>query len=157
MATTKPTYEQARLHLQLYEERREPKLREARDWFFKNYIVENAEDAMKIAGPGTQGGTYAMMVWSYWEQTCAMLNHGLLHEDLFFETSGEFFGVWEASKAVIPAVREMFQNKLFMGNLEKSAQRFESWMESRSPGAIAAMRKMMKQMRTQQQQQGKAA
>jgi len=23
------------------------------------------------------------------------LNHGLLHEDLFFETNGEFFFVWE--------------------------------------------------------------
>jgi hypothetical protein len=33
-----------------------------------------------------------MMVLGYWEQACALLNHGLLHEQLFFETSGEFFG-----------------------------------------------------------------
>lgn len=32
---TKPTHEQARLHLQIYEERREARLRQARDWFFK--------------------------------------------------------------------------------------------------------------------------
>jgi hypothetical protein len=157
MATPKPTYEQAQLQLRLYEDRREPKLREARDWFFKNYIVENLDDAMKIAGPGTQGGTYAMMVLTYWDQACAFLNHGLLHEDLFFETSGEFFGVWEAAKPVIPAIREKFSNKLFLGNLEKASQSFEKWMESRSPGSITAMRQMMKQMRQQQQQQSKAA
>jgi hypothetical protein len=154
---TKPTHEQAQLHLQIYEERREPKLREARDWFFKNYIVENADDAMKIAGPGTQGGTYTMMVLSYWDQTCTLLNYGLLHEDLFFQTTGEFFGVWEAVKPVIGVFREKFVSPHFLENLEKAAQRYESWNESRSPGHVAAMRQMMKQMRAQQQQQGKAA
>ncbi len=31
--STKPTYEQAQLHLQVYDQRREAKLRQARDWF----------------------------------------------------------------------------------------------------------------------------
>jgi hypothetical protein len=46
---TKPTHEQAQLQLQLFEQRREARLRQARDWFFKNYIVENLDDAMRIA------------------------------------------------------------------------------------------------------------
>jgi hypothetical protein len=33
--------------------------------------------------------------------------------------------------------------------LEKAAQRYESWIESRSPGHIAGMRQFMKQMQTQ--------
>jgi hypothetical protein len=146
---TKPTHEQAQLQLQLFEQRREARLREARDWFWKNYIVENADDAMRVAGPGTEGGTFAMMVLGYWEQTCAMLNYDLLHEDLFFETTGEFFGVWESAKAIVPQMRERFQNKLFLGHLEKAAQRYEAWVEKRSPGHVAAMRQMMKQMRSQ--------
>ena len=32
ISETKPTHEQAQLQLQLYEERRETRLREARDW-----------------------------------------------------------------------------------------------------------------------------
>jgi len=40
-----------------------------------------------------------MMVLSYWEQACALLNYGLLHEDLFFQTSGEFFGFGKWAKA----------------------------------------------------------
>jgi len=146
---TKPTHEQAQLHLQLFEERREAKLRQARDWFFKNYIVEKFDDVMKIAGPGTENGALAMMVLSYWEQACAMLNYGLLHEDLFFETTGEFFGVWEAVKPIVPEARDRFKNKQFLSHLEKAAQRFEAWSEKRSPGQIATMRGFMKQMRSQ--------
>jgi len=104
---------------------------------------------MRIAAPGTEGGIFTMMVLSYWEQTCALLNYGLLHEDLFFETTGEFFGVWEMAKAVVPQMRERFQNKHFLGHLEKAAQRYESWIEKSSPGHLSAMRQMMKQMRSQ--------
>ncbi len=141
---TKPTHEQAQLHLQLYDLRREARLRQARDWFFQNYFVDTFEDSMRIAAPGTESGTFTMMVLSYWEQACALLNHGLLHEDLFFETSGEFYGVWERVKPVISKTRETFVNKQFLAHLEKAAQRFETWSESHTPGHIAAMRQFMK-------------
>ena len=145
--TTKPTHNQAQLHLQVYDLRREARLRQARDWFFKNYVVETFDDAMRIAAPGTEGGALAMMVIGYWEQACALLNYGLLHEDLFFETSGEFFGVWESVKPTIEEGRKRFNNKLFLANVEKAAQRYEKWMEERSPGSIATMRQFMKTMR----------
>src|SRR6266699_2395970 len=146
---TKPTHEQAQLHLQVYDLRREARLRQARDWFQQNYKAETFEDAMHIAPPGTENGAFVGMVIGYWEQACALLNYDLLHEDLFFETSGEFFGVWEMLKPVVPAFRERFVSKTFCANLEKAAQRYEKWIESRSPGHIAAMRDFMKQMRTQ--------
>jgi hypothetical protein len=153
---TKPTHEQAQLHLQTYDLRREARLRQGRDWFFKNYFVDNLDDAMRIAGPGTETGALAMMVLSYWEQACALLNYGLLHEDLFFETSGEFFMVWERVKPIVPQARERFVNKQFLAHLEKAAQRYEAWMESHSPGHIAGMREFMKQMRGQLAKAAKA-
>ena len=146
---TKPTHEQAQLHLQVYDMRREARLRQAREWFFKNYFVDNLDDAMRIAAPGTETGAFAMMVLSYWDQACALLNYGLLHEDLFFETSGEFFGVWEFVKPIVPQARERFVNKQFLAHLENAAQRYEAWIESRSPGHVAGMRQYMKQMRIQ--------
>jgi len=145
----KPTQEQAQLHLQIYELHREAKLRQARDWFMKNYFVDNLEDWMRIAAPGTENGALVMMVISYWDQTCAMLNYGLLHEELFFETTGEFFGVWDRVRPVLPQAREKFMNKQFLENLEKAALRYEAWMEKRNPGNIAGMREWMKQMRPQ--------
>src|ERR1700751_2691489 len=153
---TKPTHEQAQLHLQVYDQRREARLRQAREWFFKNYIVNTVEDSMRIAAPGTEAGAFSMMVLSYWEQACALLNYGLLHEDLFFETSGEFFGVWERVKPNVPQARKMWVNEQFLAHLEKAAQRHESWSEKRTPGHVAAMRQFMKQMRDQLSAQAKA-
>jgi len=144
---TKPTFEQAKLHLEVYDMRREPRLRQARDWFFSKYFANTFEEAMRIAAPGTEGGTNYMMVVSYWEQACALLNYDLLHEDLFFETSGEFFGVWERIKPTIEEGRKLFSSKIFLAHLEKAAKRYETWIEQRSPGNLAAMRKMMDQMR----------
>jgi hypothetical protein len=148
MGTT-PTHEQGQLHLQVYDLRREARLRQAREWFFRNYIVETIEDSRRIAPPATENGALVMQVLSYWEQTCALLNYGLLNEDLFFETSGEFFGVWERVKPVIGPIRKQWSNPLFLGHLEKAAARYESWSESRMPGYIAAMRQMMKQVQSQ--------
>src|SRR5215472_11156728 len=145
---SKPTYEQAQLHLQVYDLRREARLRQARDWFQKNYVVETFDDAMRIAAPGTETGAFAGMVIGYWEQACALLNYGLLHEDLFFETSGEFFGVWESLKPVVPQFRELFADKHSLEHLEKASERFEAWSERRSPGHVAAMRQFMQQART---------
>jgi len=149
ISETKPTHEQAQLLLQVYEQRREARLREARDWFVKNYIVNSMEDSMRLAAPGTPNGAFVMMVFSYWEQTCALLNYGLLHEDLFFETTGEFFGVWERVRPVIAEGRKMFANPGFLKHLEKAAARYEEWCEARSPGQIATMRKFMQQMQPQ--------
>lgn len=147
--STKPTFEQAQLHLQIFEQRREARLRQARDWFFKNYYADTLEDAMRIAAPGTEAGAFLMMVFTYWDQACALLNYGLLHEDLFFETSGEFYGVWERVKPTIQQARERFVNKQFLAHLEKAASRYETWIEARSPGHIAAMRQWATQMRAQ--------
>lgn len=145
---SKPTHEQAQLHLQVYDLRRETRLRQARDWFQQNYHVETLEDAMRLAAPGTEEGTFLGMVIGYWEQACALLNYGLLNDELFFETSGEFFGVWEQLKTVVPQFREAFHDPNLLANLEKAANRFEEWSEKRSPGHIAAMRQYMQQERT---------
>ena len=142
---TKPTHEQAQLHLQVYDLRREARLRQARDWFQQNFRAKTVEDVMRIAPWGTEKGAFVGMVFGYCEQACSLLNYGLLHEGLFFETSGEFFGVWELLKPVVPEFRKQFRDPNMLINLEKAAKRFEKWSERRSPGSIAAMRQMMQQ------------
>jgi hypothetical protein len=141
----KPTNQQAQLHLQVYDLRREARLRQARDWFQQNFNPQSFDEAGRIAAPGTEHGAFVGMVLGYWEQACALLNYGLLHEGLFFETSGEFFGVYEQIKKVLPEFREKMGDKFMMANLEKAAKRFEAWANKRSPGGIDKMREMMKQ------------
>jgi hypothetical protein len=154
MMATKPTYEQADLQLKIFDLRREARLRQARDWFNQNFFPTTLDDAMRIAPMGTEPGTFFMMVVSYWDQACAYLNHGLLHEDLFFETNGEFFFIWERVKPTIEEGRKRYSNPLFLIHLEKAANRYETWIERQAPGHVEAMRQMIKQFATQA---GKAA
>ena len=112
---------------------------------------------MKVAPMGTEQGTNVMMVFGYWEQTCALLNYGLLHEDLFFETTGEFFGVWERVKSHIEQSRQMWNSKTFLGHIEKAARRFEVWNEQRNPGHLETIRKMIGEMEKQSKPEAKAA
>ncbi len=153
---TKPTHEQAQLHLQVYDLRREARLRQARDWFQQNYYAETIDEAMRIAPMGTETGIHVGMVIGYWEQACALLNYGLLHEDLFFETSGEFFGVWELLKPVVPQFREQFKDPNMLANLEKAAKRFEAWQERRAPGNVAVMRQWIQQEKQKKASAAKA-
>jgi len=51
----------------------------------------------------------------------------------------------------------MWNSKTFLSHLEKAAQRFEAWNETRNPGNIATMRKMMSDMEEQRKEQAKAA
>jgi hypothetical protein len=146
---SKPTHEQAQLQLELYDLRREARIRQGREWYFRNYFPETFEDSMRIAGPGAENGPLVMMVFGYWEQACGLLNYGLLHEDLFFETSGELFGVWERVRPIIQQAREKFANPQFLANLEQADKRFEACSERRAPAHIAVMRQLMKQIQTQ--------
>jgi hypothetical protein len=149
------THEQVNLMLHLYEMRREPKLREARDWVGANFHPKNLEDGMRIAPPGSQENTYLRMVLGYWEMVASIVNRGLVDEELFFENSGEQWGLWQQIKGVVPAWREMFGGPQFLANLEQQIHRIEAWREKKAPGQNEKLRKFHAQM-VQMMQEGKA-
>jgi len=140
------TNEQVNLMLRLFEERREPRLREAREWFSANFHVKTAEDLVRVCPPGSKENAYMRMVLGYWEMVASIVNRGLIDEDLFFESNGEQWGVWEQVKPVIGAWRAMFSSPKFLTNLEEQSKRLEAWREARNPGSNDAIRKVMAQM-----------
>ena len=140
------TYEQVNLMLKLYELRREPKLREARDWFAANFQVKTAEDVMRLCPPGSKENAYMRMVVGYWEMVASIVNRGLIDEDLFFENSGEQWMVWEQVKPVLGAWRTMFGSQKVFQNMEEQAKRLEAWREKHSPGSNEALRKLRAEM-----------
>ena len=146
------THEQVNLMLKLYDLRREPKLREARDWYFQNFLVKSAEDVMRIAPFGSQENAYMRMVMSYWDMVAGIANRGLVDEELFFESTGEQWGVWERIKPVVGAFRTMFSNPKFLSNLEEHCKRYETWREKVAPGSSEAMRKFQEQIQQQMSQ-----
>jgi hypothetical protein len=152
------TNEQVNLMLRLYEDRREPRLREARDWFSANFHVKNEEDMMRVCPLGSKENAYMRMVLTYWEMVASIVNRGLIDEDLFFENSGEQWAVWQQVKPVIAPWRAMFSNPKFLVNLEEQCKRLEAWREKHNPGSNEAILKLYAQMQqTVQASKAKAA
>jgi len=138
-ARKKPTHAQAQLHLQLYDLRREARLRQARDWFLQHYLPEKPEDMLRLAPPGSPENTSMRMVISYWDQACVFLDHGLLHQELLFETTNEFYIVWQRIRPFVAGIRDYLKNPRLFEALEKHATAYEVWAERRTPGYVAAM------------------
>ena len=147
------THEQVNLLLRLYDTRREPRLREAREWFAANFHPKSPEDVMHICPPGSRENAYMRMVLSYWEMVASIVNRGLIDEDFFFENTGEQWVTFEQVKPVLGTWRAMFSSPNFLKNLEEQCKRLEAWREKRNPGSNEAIRKMMAQMQQAMQAQ----
>jgi len=132
------TYEDANLILRLYELRREEKLRKARDWFMREFSAASSEDLLKKYPPGSDENAYYRMVVGYWDMASSFLVHGIVHEELYFETSGEALVVWEKVRPYIGELRAGTKNPMMLNNLEKAASRRIAWMNQNAPGAYEA-------------------
>jgi hypothetical protein len=115
------TYDDANLLLRLYELRREEKLRQARDWFNKNFHATNLEELSKICPQGSQEHAYFRMVSSYWDMAASFVTSGVLQRELFMQNSRELLFVWIRMSDIVPALREAYKNQDFARNLETLA------------------------------------
>ncbi len=137
------THEQVDLMLRLYEMRREPRLREARDWYMANFHPTSVEEMQQQFPPSSKENASMRMVISYWQMVASIVNRGLIDEEFFFENSGEQWMVWERLKPVAGAMRARYKNPHAYGALEEHVKRLEAWREKRAPGTTEAMRQMM--------------
>jgi Domain of unknown function (DUF4760) len=137
------THEHVNLMLRLYEMRREPRLREARDWYMANFHPTSMEEMQQQLPPGSKENASMRMVISYWQMVASIVNRGLIDEEFFFENSGEQWVVWERLKPVVGAMRARYKNPHAYRNLEEHVKRLEAWREKNAPGTNEAMRQMM--------------
>lgn len=108
--------EEAGLILKLYELRREPTMRQARDWFFREFNPESVAD-FQAAMFGEHSG-HLRMVITYWDMAAALVNQGAIDLALFTETNGEHIGVFAKIEPILADIRAMFSPR-FAANLEK--------------------------------------
>lgn len=130
----------AELLLRLYDLRREAKLRQAREWFVREFQPKTVEDFGQLCPPGSEKNTFFRMAVSYWDMAASVVNHGLIKEEFFFENTGEFWVIWERLKPLAPTMRGNFKNPLMWKNLETLAGKYEQWMAKRAPEAMDAFR-----------------
>jgi hypothetical protein len=109
-------HEEANLILKLYELRREPTMRTARDWYFMEFNPESMADYN--AALFSENSGHVRMVVSYWDMAAALVNSGAIGLDLFTETNGEHFGVFAKVELLLGEMRAAYGPQVLM-NLEK--------------------------------------
>ena len=139
------TYEEVNLMLRLYDMRREPRLRQARNWFVDYFHPTSVDEMTQKYPAGTDEYTNIRMVISYWEMVASIVNRGLINDELFFESNGEIWVVWDRMRSIVPTWRSAFKNPYLFSNIEDACKRLEGWREKRAPGSSSAMRQMMDQ------------
>jgi len=144
---TQTTYDEVNLMLRLYDIRREPRLRQARAWFVEHFHPDSPEDMTQKYPQGSEENTFVRMVISYWDMVAGIVNRGLIHDELFFESNGELWVVWDRMQPIVPTWRAAFKNPHLFENIEAACKRLEAWREKRAPGSTSAMRQMIGQSR----------
>lgn len=139
----------AELLLEIYDLRREEKLRRARAWLLGHFWAENMKEFMEACPPGSETNAHYRQVTSYWDMVAAIVNRGMLDEDLYFETTSESLLVWLRVKNVAYEMREARKNPLLLRNLEVLSEKQEKWLAARAPQALEATRKMLDGLRKQ--------
>ncbi len=135
------TRDEAELILKLYELRRETVMRQARDWFAREFDPQSVEDIRNIL-MGEHSG-YLRMVMSYWDMAAALVNHGAISPDLFNDTNGEHLFVYAKLEPLLKDMRQAF-GPGFLANLEKLINGSPVVQER-----LALMRERLKTMRAE--------
>jgi hypothetical protein len=89
------TYDEVNLMLRLYDLRREQGLRDARSWFLEQFHSKSPEEITRKYREGSSESNWIRMVVSYWDMVAGVVNRGLIADELFFESNGEMWVVWE--------------------------------------------------------------
>jgi hypothetical protein len=131
--------ESADLILKLYELRREPVMREARNWMI-TFFPESTSDVMQaMISPASSA--YYRMVTTYWDMAASFVLHGAIDEEMFNDAAGEHIVVFSKVEPFLQEIRETMGSPRVLKNLEELIMRLPDAKER-----LAKTREMMKRM-----------
>lgn len=113
---------QASLLLQLYEIRREPRLREARSWFVTRFAPASAQEIVERMRSGFSESAKYRMVTTYWDMACSLVVHGAISDDPFQDANTEHLAVYARLEPHLAAVRSVFGLPRYLASLETVAR-----------------------------------
>ena len=123
MEYSKATPTDADLVIRLLELRREPVMRQARNWFMQ-FNTKTAADVMAVATAfGTQENAYFRQIITFWEMVTTLALRGVISQDIFVDWNGEFIFVYAKLFPVLAEVRQMMGNPSFLQHCEDLIQR----------------------------------
>ena len=118
------TAQDAGLIMELYNLRREPEMRKARNWFTVEFWPQSAEELIKVANSfPSQENAWIRQVGGYWDMAASFVLAGALNEELFVQPgcSGEMFFIFAKVYPFLKDFREKTNNPDAFANIEKVA------------------------------------
>ena len=141
MSTAQATHQDAELILKLYDLRREPVMREARN-FVAGFSPRSVDDMLAVANTfGTKENAYVRQVFGYWEMVASLIVHGTLNALLAYDTLSEMYFVYAKIQPFVEEFRQKSGMVEFQVNVQKVV---ESSAEGRD--RLARMRKRQAEM-----------
>ncbi|MGB2593122.1 MAG: hypothetical protein WBG02_10975 [Candidatus Acidiferrum sp.] len=121
----KPTADEARLILELYNLRREAEMRKARQWWVAKFWPKTVDDYIRLGMvPGSEENNWLRQVLSYWGIGLSFVRTGILSEELFFDPSfcGELYFIYAKLRPILKGLREKTKNPEMLLSFEKTIQ-----------------------------------
>ena len=104
--------------LKLYELRRDPEMRAARQWFLSEFAPRSAMDIVGLYRDGERASANFRMVASYWDTAASLVLNGGIDRDLFLGANTEHVVVYAKIAEFLPEVRKIFREPDFLLHLE---------------------------------------
>ena len=118
----KATASDAELILKLYELRREPEMRKARNWWMNEFWPQSADDFIKLAMSfPSQENQWMRQTATYWEMAATLVLSGALNEQLFLHPScsGEMYFCFAKVQPYLEEFRQKMNASDAFENTEK--------------------------------------
>jgi len=96
-------FESAQLNLQLFELRREPVLREARQWFIAEFNPETYAEFSAVI-MGERNASFRMVI-GYWDMAASLVISGAIDAQAFLAAHGEILGAFAKIQPFIAELR----------------------------------------------------
>ena len=141
--------ESASLILKLYDLRREPVMREARNWFFSFNPTTTAEYMEAMMG---EHSGHLRMVISYWDMAASLVNNGAIDEQMFNDANGEQMFVFAKIEPILEELRTQWQQPDMLKNYEAIIRRVPENKEK-----LAAIRERIKMIQGMMAERTQAA
>ena len=140
--------EDANLILKLYNLRREPVMREARNWFF-SFNPTSAKEYMDAMMSEHSG--HLRMVVSYWDMAASLVNNGAIDEQMFNDANGEHMFIFAKIEPVLEELRQQWGPDM-LKNFETLIRRIPENKEK-----LAAIRERIKMLTAMMAERAKTA
>jgi hypothetical protein len=135
-------FESALLNLKLFALRREPVLREARQWFLREFTPETFPEAVAIV-TGERNASFRMVL-GYWDMAASLVTSGAIDATSFLAAHGEIFLTFSKIQPFLEQARGVTGEPEFCRHIEMvvmSAPDAPAILARRREAALAAAKR----------------